>query len=89
MSIFEEYEAGSTGGGCLAYFRDIGTVRVMVTCSDNQERLPGAEDKVDLEFYDRETGEWISQDREGRNSSLRIDEIDDGIQCFLASHDKT
>lgn len=88
VKSFDEYEAGSTGGGCVAYFRDIGTVRVLLTCSDSEERLPGPEDKIDLEFYDRETGECVSEDQEGRNCGLRLEEVADRIQSFLASREK-
>lgn len=51
------YEANSTGGGFVAYFKYQGNVQVVVTCSDTEARLPSPKDRVDIGFYNAVSGE--------------------------------
>lgn len=66
------YESCSTGGGFVAYFKQQGNIQVLVTCSDRETRLPSPTDKVDIGFYQVDTGESL------------IDPIGDGLATSQA-----
>lgn len=86
--MFEKYTPTSTGGGFVAYVRDVGNVRIILTCATDESRLPEQGDAVDVDFFHATTGaRCIHENMDAsEHSNLSQDQAETLIKTFLDTY---
>lgn len=84
--MFEKYQAESTGGGFVAYFREEGRLQIALSRSEDDSKLPDPGDLVDVVFYDRETGEQLFKDDANAGFRLTLEEAERHIEAIMARY---